>query len=81
MIRAMGCSLVKEERDWVKLSANKTERFTDSWINPAVEGLPLKRHSAMGRSRGSNTQLGKVARDECQEWESREGGVHQGKSR
>jgi len=24
------------------------ERFTDSWINPAVTGLPSKRHSVTG---------------------------------
>ena len=48
-IRAEGCSFItKRERDWVKLSANKIDRFKDSWINPAFAGLPLKRHSATG---------------------------------
>jgi len=41
------------ERDWVEQSANETEILTDSWINLAVAGLPSKRHSAIGRSRGS----------------------------
>jgi len=43
------CSFVtRRERDWVEWSANETAIFTDSWINPAVSGLPLKRHSAIG---------------------------------
>jgi len=49
MIRADRCSFVtKRERDWVEWSANKTEIFTDSWINPAVAGLPSKRHNVIG---------------------------------
>ena len=41
MIRAEGCSFVtKRERDWVEWSANKTEIFTDSWINLVVAGFP-----------------------------------------
>ena len=60
-----GCSFVtKRERDWVEWSTNKTEIFTDSWINLAVAGLPLKRNSVIGKSRGSNTKGGKAARDE-----------------
>ena len=60
MIRADGCSFVtKRERDWVKQSANETEILTDSWINLAVAGLPSKMHNAIGKSRGSNTKVGK----------------------
>src|SRR5882724_5282474 len=70
MIRADGCSFItKRERDWVKQSANETEILTDSWINPVVTGLPLKRHNVIGRSRGSNTKVGKVARDESKKFE------------
>ena len=48
-IGADGCSVItKRERDWVEWSANKTEIFTDSWINPAVTGLTSKRHNAIG---------------------------------
>jgi len=48
-IREEGCSFItRRERFWVKLSVNTTEIFTDSQINPAVTGLPLKRHSATG---------------------------------
>src|SRR5882724_46883 len=57
------------ERDWVEQSANKTEILTDSWINPAVAGLPSKRHSAISRSRGSNTKFGNAARDESKKFE------------
>ena len=53
-IGAEGCSFItRRERVWVKLSVNKTEIFTDSWINPAIAGLPSKRHKVIGRSRGS----------------------------
>ena len=45
-----------------------TERFTDSWINPAVTGLPSKRHSAMGQSNGSGKKLGKETRDESKKF-------------
>jgi len=49
MIGAEGCSFItRRERVWVEWSVNVTEIFTDSWINPAATGLPLKRHSAMG---------------------------------
>ena len=58
-----------EREDWVKWSANETEIFTDSWINPAVTGLLLKRHSVIRRSRGSNTKGGEVARDESKKFE------------
>src|SRR5882724_9988280 len=69
-IGADGCSFVtKRERDWVEQSANKTEILTDSWINPAVAGLPSKRHSAISRSRGSNTKFGDAARDESKKFE------------
>src|SRR5882724_9360714 len=69
-IGADGCSFVtKRERDWVEQSANETEILTDSWINPAVTGLPSKRHSAIGRSRGSITKGGKVARDKSTKFE------------
>jgi len=57
------------ERDWVEWSANKTEIFTESWINPAVTGLPSKRHSAIRRSRGSITKGEEVARDESKKFE------------
>ena len=47
-IGADGCSFVtKREIDWFEQSANKTEILTDSWINPAVTGLPSKRHNAI----------------------------------
>ena len=47
--RTDGWSFVtRRERDWVEWSANKTEIFTDTWINPAVTGLPSKRHSVIG---------------------------------
>jgi len=47
-IGADGCSFItRREKDWVKWSANETDIFTDSWINPAVAGLPLKRHSVI----------------------------------
>jgi len=59
----------QRERDWVEQSANETEIFTDSWINPAVAGLPSKRHNAIGKSRGSNTKVGKAARDESKKFE------------
>jgi len=49
MVGTDGCSLVtRRERDWVEWSVNETEIFTDSWINPVVTGLPLKRHSVIG---------------------------------
>src|SRR5882724_2009620 len=63
------CSFItKRERDWVKWSANETEVLTDSWINPAVTSLPLKRHSVIGRSRGSSTTGGEEARDESKKF-------------
>src|SRR5882724_9160795 len=69
-IGADGCSFItKRERDWVKQSANEMEIFTDSWINPAVAGLPSKRHNVIGQSRGSNTKVGKAARDESKKFE------------
>ena len=69
-IGADRCSFVTtRERDWVEWSANEMEIFTDSWINPAVAGLPLKRHSVIGQSRGSNIKDGKVARDESKKFE------------
>src|SRR5882724_10377363 len=70
MIGEKGCSFItKRERFWVKLSAKEIERFTDSWINPAFAALPLKRHSVIGLSRGSNTKVGKAARDESKKFE------------
>jgi len=70
MIGADRCSFItRRERNWVKWSANETEIFTDSWINLAVTGLPSKRHSAIGRSRGSNTKGGEAARDESKKLE------------
>ena len=65
----MGAALSPGERDWVKSSANETEIFTDSWINPAVAGLPSNRHSVIGQSRGSNTKGGEAARDESNKFE------------
>jgi len=48
MIGVDGCNFVtKRERDWVKQSANETEILTDSWINPAVAGLPSKRNNVI----------------------------------
>ena len=70
MIGADGCSFVtKRERDWVEQSANEKDISTDPWINPAVAGLPLKRHNVIGRSRGSNTKVGKAARDKSKKFE------------
>ena len=43
------------------MSVKVTEMFTDSWINPAVAGLPSKRHSAMGKSKGSGAKFGEMA--------------------
>src|SRR5882724_11087930 len=64
------CSFItRRERDWVKKSANETEIFTDSWISPVVTGLPSKRHNAIRQSRGSNTKVGKVARDKSKKFE------------
>src|SRR5882724_6319233 len=69
-IGADGCSFVtKRVRDWVEQSANETEILTDSWINLAVAGLPSKRHNVIGRSRGSNTKVGEVARDKSKKFE------------
>ena len=65
----MGAVSSPGERDWVKWSANEMEIFTDSWRNPAAAGMPLKRHSVIGRSRGSNTKGGKVARVESKKLE------------
>ena len=45
------------------------ETFTDSWINPAVAGLPSKRHREKGRSSGFNEKSGKVARDKSMKLE------------
>jgi len=68
-IGADRCSFVTtRERDWVEWSANETEIFTDSWINPVVTGLPSNRHSAIGKSRGSNTKVGEAARDESKKF-------------
>jgi len=70
MIGTYRCSFVtRRERDWVEWSVNETEIFTDSWINPAVTGLPSKRHNVSGQSRGSNTKGGKAARDESKKFE------------
>src|SRR5882724_7073520 len=70
MMGADGCSFItRRERDWVEWSANETEVFTDSWINPAIAGLPSKRHNVIGKSRGSNTNGGKAARDKSKKFE------------
>ena len=42
---------------------------TGSWIKPAVAGLPLKRHRAMGQSKGSVTKRGDLAREESKKFE------------
>ena len=42
---------------------------TDSWIKPAVVGLPLKRHREMGWSKGSITKRGESAREESKKFE------------
>ena len=69
-IGADRCSFItKRERDWVKQSADETEILTDSWINRVVTGFPSKRHNVIGRSRGSNTKVGEVARDESKKFE------------
>src|SRR5882672_2834492 len=55
-IRADGWSFVtRRERFCIEPSVKATEVVTDSWINPTVAGLPLKRHRVMGRSKGSIT--------------------------
>jgi len=58
----------ERERDWVEKSVNETEIFTDSWINPVVTGLPLKRHNVISQSRGSDTKGGEAARDESKKF-------------
>jgi len=69
-IGADGCSFItRRERDWVEQPAKETAIFTDSWINPAVAGLPSKRHSAIRKSRGYITKGGNVARDEPKKFE------------
>ena len=69
-IRVEGCSFItRGESVWIKLSANETERFTNSWINPEVTGLPSKRHDAIRQSRGSNTKDGEAARDVSKKFE------------
>src|SRR5882724_1189057 len=70
MIGDDGCSFVtNRERDWVEQSANETEILTDSWINPAVAGLPSKRHNVISQSRDSSTKVGEVARDKSKKFE------------
>jgi len=38
-------------------------------LNPVVTGLPSNRHSVIGKSRGSNTNVGEAARDEFKKFE------------
>jgi len=45
------------------------ETFTDSWINPAVAGLPSNRHRVRGKSKGSDMKSGKAAREESKKFE------------
>jgi len=68
IIRADGAVSSPGERETGEWSANETEIFTDSWINPTVTGFPSKRHSVIRRSMGSNTKVGKVARDESKKF-------------
>jgi len=68
-IGADGCSFVTRRERLGQEVSNKTEIFTDSWINPAVAGLPSKRHSVIRQSRGSNTKGGEAARDESKKFE------------
>ena len=58
-IEADGCRFItRRHRSWMELSAKTTDNFTDSWMNPAVAGLPSNRHRVIGRSNGSKTKLG-----------------------
>ena len=50
-------------------SVKTTEVVTDSWINTAVTGLPLKRHRATRRSKGFSTKMARVARDKSKKLE------------
>ena len=65
----MGAILSPGERETGSSGQKTRQIFTDSWINPAVTGLPLNMHNAIGRSRGSNTKGGEVARDESKKFE------------
>ena len=58
-----------QERSCVELSVKMIETFTDSWINPAVTGLPSKRHRARGQSKGSDMKSSKVAREDSKKFE------------
>ena len=42
---------------------------TDSWMNPAVAGLPSKMQREIRRSRGLVTKRGKSAREESKKFE------------
>jgi len=47
------CSFVtKRERDWVKQSANKTEIFTDSWINLGLQACNQRGTMQIGTIQG-----------------------------
>src|SRR5882724_1041381 len=65
----MGAALSPRERETGSSSQQTRQISTDSWINPAVAGLPSKRHSAISRSRGSNTKVGEASRDESKKFE------------
>src|SRR5882724_6628928 len=65
----MGAVSSPRERETGSSSQQTTEILTDSWINLEVAGLPSQRHNVIGRSRGSNTKVGKVARDESKKLE------------
>src|SRR5882672_2864791 len=65
----MGGVSLQEGRDSVEPSVKVTEVVTDSWINPTVTGLPSKRHREMGRSKGSVTKRGELAREESKKFE------------
>src|SRR5882672_315798 len=69
-IGANGWSFVtRRERFCVEPSVNATEVVTDSWIKPAVAGLPSKRNRATGQSKGSVTKRGDLAREESKKLE------------
>src|SRR5882672_649328 len=65
----MGGVSLQEGRDSVEPSVKVTEVVTDSWIKPAVAGLPSNRHRAMGQSKGSITKRGESAREESKKFE------------
>src|SRR5882724_2734035 len=62
-LEQMDAVLSPGERETGSSGQQMRQRYSDSWINPGVTGLPFQSHSVIGRSRGSNTKGGKVARD------------------